>query len=78
MAHPFAKILEKAIASSTDFENKVLIEAQKIIAKGYSKAEICGVLQNLAKGRIDDKETEIINEALLEICGDEEDDEENN
>lgn len=72
MAHPFTKFLEAAVAKSTAHENMVLMEAQKLIEKGYRNEEICGVLQKMAKGRIDDGETEIIQEALDELCEEEE------
>lgn len=67
MAHPFTRQLEKALAESTEFDNLVLEEAEKLIKKGYSASEIHGVLVVLGKGRIDDTETAIVDEAIVEL-----------
>ncbi len=67
MAHPFTRQFEKALGASTEFENLVLAEAEKLIKKGYRAEEIHGVLVSLGKGRIDDAETALVEEAMEEI-----------
>ena len=64
MKHPFTKIFEKALKKSTKEENVVLLEAQKIIQKGYSKVEVARVLDTCIKGRLDDTEVAVLTEAL--------------
>lgn len=67
MAHPFAKMFDKALAKSTEFDNAVLTEAEKILEKGYSGLEIAIVLDKLQRSLIDVKEAEIVKEALEEF-----------
>lgn len=67
MSHPFIKIFSSALKKSTEKENFVCKEAEKLIAKGYSTAEICGVLDKLRKGLIDESEAQIVDEAF-EVC----------
>jgi hypothetical protein len=67
MAHPFAKMFDKALAKSTEFDNAVLTEAEKLLEKGYSGFEIAGVLDKLARSLIDPKEAGIVLEALEEF-----------
>lgn len=67
MAHPFTRQFEKALHESSEFENLVLVEAEKLIKKGYRATEIHGVLVALGKGRIDDTETAIVDEAIEEL-----------
>jgi hypothetical protein len=50
-----------------DMENKVLVEAEKLKAKGYAVGEIHGVLQQYAFGIIDDTEAAVVQEALTEF-----------
>lgn len=74
MAHPFAKIFERALKKRVlDGENAVLIEAEKIIKKGYSASEVIEVLEKLLVGRIDEQDVVVLDEALLELRGDEDD-----
>jgi hypothetical protein len=67
MAHPFSKMFEKALKKSSSEENFVLHEAKKLRAKGYRVEEIMAVLEGCKAGRIDDAETEIVEEALEEF-----------
>lgn len=67
MAHPFEKMFDKALAKSTEFDNAVLTEAEKLLEKGYSGFEIGGVLSKLERSLIDRKEAEIVREALEEF-----------
>jgi len=64
MAHPFEKMFDKALKVSSEFDNAVLREAEKLRAKGYSGAEIAGVLLKLEKGLIDKGEAALVSEAL--------------
>ena len=64
MAHPFEKMFDKALKSSTSSDNLVLKEASKLREKGYSEAEISGVLEKLQKSLIDDSEAQLVREAL--------------
>jgi len=70
MAHPFSKMFEKALKKSSSEENFVLHEAEKLRAKGYSVGEIMKVLEGCRAGRIDDTETEIVEEAIEEFARD--------
>jgi hypothetical protein len=72
MAHPFAKIFEKALKKSTTDDNLVLKKAEEILAKGYAEAEVIEVLKVLEKGRIDEKEEAVIAEALMVLQEEEE------
>jgi hypothetical protein len=67
MAHPFEKMFDRAIKESTPFSNEVLIQAEKLKEKGYSVAEIHGVLNKLHKSLIDASEAEIVGEAAEEF-----------
>ncbi len=67
MAHPFAKMFDKALAKSTDFDNAILTEAERLLEKGYSGFEIAGVLDKLARSLIDQKEAAIALEAFEEF-----------
>lgn len=67
MAHPFVKIFDQALKKSSADDNQVLIEAEKIIKKGYSVTEVYGVLTKLQKSLIDQSEGEIVSEAAEEI-----------
>jgi len=67
MAHPFTKILYKALSKSSREDNLVLQEAEKLKEKGYSLHEIYGVLEKLRKGLIENEEIEIVEEALEEF-----------
>ncbi len=71
MSHPFAPFFEKALAKSHGDENAVLEEAEKLSERGYSRTEICAVLTSLSKGRINDSETAIFEEAIEEFCEEE-------
>ncbi len=70
MAHPFEKIFDKALKKSTQEENMVMKEAQKLIEKGYRTEEICAVLTKLEKSLIDDREAAIVHDAVEEVCED--------
>lgn len=67
MAHPFAKMFETALRKNSPVENAVLEEAENLKEKGYSVEEIYSVLTAFAKGRLDDREIEITEEAIEEF-----------
>lgn len=67
MAHPFMKLLDKALRVSDEDTNEVFVAAAKLRAKGYSPGEIRGLLVQLEKSLIDPKEAEIVTEALEEF-----------
>ena len=67
MAHPFEKIFENALKRSTSEENEVLIEAEKILKKGYSVGEIYSVLTKLQQSLILDADENIVREAVEEF-----------
>lgn len=69
MAHPFAKMFESALRKSLpdDMENRVLLEAEKLLEKGYRVTEIHDVLKRFATGIVDAKDESIAKEALLEF-----------
>lgn len=65
MSHPFEKIFEKALVSSTHDNNVVFREATKLQEKGYLSSEILEVLVHLQKALIDERESSIVKEAAL-------------
>ncbi len=67
MSHPFQKIFLQALKKSTDLDNQVLLEAEKLKRRGYRTEEIYDVLETLTKGTIDDAEREILDEACDEF-----------
>lgn len=67
MAHPFEKIFGAALRKSTPADNVVLKEAENLKGKGYSADEIYAVLLKLKQGLIDDKDSEIVQEAAEEF-----------
>jgi len=67
MAHPFEKIFETALKRSTSDENMVLIEAEKILAKGYAASEIYSVLVKLKQSLVLDADERIVSEAAEEF-----------
>lgn len=67
MAHPFTKMFDTALRSSTELDNRVLIAAEKLKEKGYSVDEIYTVLIKLQKSLIDKTESEIVAEAVEEF-----------
>jgi hypothetical protein len=69
MAHPFLKMFATALKKSTpdDFDNLVLLQAEKLKEKGYRVEEIHEVLLKFSKGIIDDSDTEVAKEALEEF-----------
>jgi hypothetical protein len=67
MAHPFTKMFDTALRSSTELDNRVLIEAEKLKEKGYSVNEIYTVLVKLQKSLIDTTESAIVAEAVEEF-----------
>ena len=67
MAHPFQKMFETALGRSTPEENEVLAEAEKLKEKGYSAEEIYTVLKKFRIGLIDDDESDIVSEAVVEF-----------
>lgn len=68
MAHSFSRIFEQALKKSTPDDNVVLLEAEKIVKKGYSKIEVLGILEKLIRGRIDEDEASILAEARDTLC----------
>jgi len=69
VAHPFTKRLEKALAVSSEHDNRVTKEALALIDKGYPEDEITGLLEALIRGLIDDTERRRVCEAYEEITG---------
>ena len=67
MAHPFEKIFEAALKKSTLEENLVLMEAEKILKKGYSPIEIFAVLTKLKQSLVLDADEHIVGEAAEEF-----------
>ena len=67
MTHPFVKMFTTALKESTPMDNLVLKEAERLKAKGYRPEEIHVVLLKLHKGRIDDEEREVLQEAVEEF-----------
>lgn len=67
MAHPFLKFLDKALEESTELDNLVLVEAEKLLKKGYQAKEIYDVLVKLEKSLIDASEAAIVEEAVEEF-----------
>ena len=67
MAHPFTKMFDTALRGSTELDNRVLIEAEKLMKKGYSASEIYTVLVKLQKSLIDKGEAAIVAEAVEEF-----------
>ncbi len=67
MSHPFTKLFDTALRSSTELNNRVLIEAERLLAKGYSAKEIFNVLSKLEKSLIDKEEAMIVSEAVEEF-----------
>jgi hypothetical protein len=67
MAHPFIKMFDQALKKSSPEDNQVLVEAEKIIKKGYSATEVFTVLTKLQKSLIDSTEAELVGEAAEEI-----------
>ncbi len=68
MAHPFEKLLYKALKKSTDDDNLVLEKASEFLEKGYAQSEVCAVLLKLEKSLVDDREAGIVREAREEVC----------
>lgn len=67
MAHPFSKFFDKALENSTDLDNQVLEEAEKLLKKGYQAKEIYEVLVKLQKSLVDINEAAIVEEAVEEF-----------
>lgn len=67
MAHPFTKMFDTALRGSTDLDNRVLDEAEKLLKKGYKATEIYAVLVKLQKSLIDKTEAAIVAEAVEEF-----------
>jgi len=67
MAHPFRTLFDRALDKSTADDNLVLIQAEKLLKKGYRPDEIHTVLHELQKSLIDTTESEIVAEAVVEF-----------
>lgn len=67
MAHPFVKMFDQALKKSSAEDNRVLVEAEKIIKKGYSATEVFTVLTKLQKSLIDNTEADLVGEAAKEV-----------
>ncbi len=67
MAHPFEKLFDAAIKKSTELDNQVLNEANRLLAKGYQGKEIALVLMKLQKSLIDTTQAAVVLEALTEF-----------
>lgn len=61
------KMFDKALKKSTPEDNEVLYLAEKLKEKGYSAAEIFGVLDKLQKSLIDQTEAGVVGEAAEEM-----------
>ncbi len=60
-------MFDLALKKSTELDNQVLKEAEKLREKGYSPQEIYTVLVKLQKSLIDIGESEIVSEAVDEF-----------
>lgn len=60
-------MFEKALKKSTPEDNLVLEEAEALRKKGYSVQEIYDVLDKLHRELIQDRDTEIVGEAVEEF-----------
>lgn len=60
-------MFDKALSASTDFDNRVLKTAQKLIGKGYPEAEILEILEKLGKSLIEDKDAAVVREAIIAL-----------
>jgi hypothetical protein len=60
-------MFDLALKKSTELDNQVLKEAEKLREKGYSPQEIYTVLVKLQKSLIDKEESEIVGEAVEEF-----------
>jgi len=67
MAHPFEKMFEKALNKSSEGENLVTQEAQRLLGKGYSFTEIHSVLSHLAQSLINEHDELLIRETITEL-----------
>lgn len=67
MKHPFSKMFDTALRNSTELDNRVLLEAEKLMKKGYAPLEIYTVLVKLQKSLIDKVEAAIVAEAVEEF-----------
>lgn len=67
MAHPFERMFDTALKKSTQFDNEVLVEAEKLRTKGYRGEEIAQVLEKLSRALIDPEEAALVVEALDEF-----------
>jgi hypothetical protein len=67
MAHPFSVMFERALKKSTEDENLVLFEAEKLKKKGYRVTEIHEVLEKLRASLVDDKDEAVVAEAVEEF-----------
>ena len=64
------KMFENALKRSTQLNNLVLVEAEKLREKGYSEDEICDVLVKLQKSLIDKEESDLVGEAIEDFVTD--------
>ena len=64
MAHPFEKILSRALTQCEPELNAVLREAEKLREKGYAPTEIHSVLRKMKISRIDETEELLLDEAV--------------
>lgn len=67
MAHPFEKLLEKALARSHGDENAVLGEAERLMEEGYKAEEIYEVLKRMRASHISEFDEAILDEAVEEF-----------
>ncbi len=70
MAHPFTKLFTKSLKKSVPESNLVYETAKQIVERGYSHAEVDTVLEDLARGLLDDVAREIIAEARNKLVDD--------
>ena len=71
MHHPFEKLFVRALRKSTEEDNVVLQVVEDLERKGYNPKEIHTALARFHHSLIDEKDSELVVEAL-ELLGGEE------
>jgi hypothetical protein len=67
MSHPFEKMFYKALKKSSPENNEVLIEAEKLLEKGYAGEEIYKVLDKLHRSLIEQSDVAVLAEVVEEF-----------
>lgn len=68
MAHPFEKLMYRALRDSTEEENKVTEVLRELLNKQYPEAEVCNVALKLKQSLVDENEESLVAEAIEDIC----------